>query len=515
MLSCSLGQVQLKLGDFKSSLSNFEKAFLDLGELLISTDSRAALEAFKTVHNLLKKSNEEVSVELLNNIGVLHFEKGEFELFQDIEKAGVAVELPRDKITTLSNLARLFEQLHKTETASLELELHRRMRSEKRAPSPGRASSEYVCCQCACCLQKMSNLMTRKETFTQVQEAASGSVFVQIPDVRATVAELKNAVRLFSQLSGATNLQIHGFDEKKIETHVGFHQHLLEAAKIHGDAAAEAEDQQNKHRLELARQAAIREEESRLAEEQKKVKLDKRKQEDIEEGCQHEQHLERIKVSGAQMKIGRVVGLSEKTGLKEMMRRADRVKRGKEKFQASYSLQCSEEKIGGHDLTLCDYTSNNSSQLESEFLRKLLCGVVALAWGTRSVFSEWQPCSHSFKEAVIGPKEHVHPQVKNIVIKEDGYIRSRLEGCWMGKAKNFQVLQNAWTILENNGLTECNDKYCGGLSFLLEWNSRETASKSLEANKIWSACLTSRNHVRRAEMTTGKLTWLKYKSLPS
>ncbi|GJX57271.1 protein CTR9 [Tanacetum coccineum] len=201
-----LGQVQLKLGDFKSSLSNFEKAvahiylqlnqttkahealkkavridprdpeaFLDLGELLISTDSGAALEAFKTARNLLKKSNEEVSVELLNNIGVLHFEKGEFELaeqtfkealgdgiwvklinsepqsdsigasddpiqkalnqpmdasvaarmykdmqlFQDIEKAGVAVELPWDKITTLSNLARLFEQLHKTETASL------------------------------------------------------------------------------------------------------------------------------------------------------------------------------------------------------------------------------------------------------------------------------------------------------------------------------------------------------------------------------------------------------------
>ncbi|GJS58301.1 protein CTR9 [Tanacetum coccineum] len=531
-----LGQVQLKLGDFKSSLSNFEKAvahiylqlnqttkahealkkavrivphdpeaFLDLGELFISTDSGAALEAFKTARNLLKKSNEEVSVELLNNIGVLHFEKGEFELaeqtfkealgdgiwvkliesealsdsigtsddpiqkalnqpvdasvaarmykdmqlFQDIEKAGVAVELPRDKITTLSNLARLFEQLHKTETASLlyrlilfkfpeyvdaylrlaaiakarnnvplsielirdalevddknpdalcmlgDLELKNddwvkakdTFRAAKDA-SNGKDSYATLCLGnwnyfAAVRSEKRApkleatHLEKSKELYTKVlvQEAASGSVFVQIPDVwinlahvhfsqgnfplaikmyqsclrkfyyntdsqillylarthyeaeqwqdckktllkaihlapsnytlrfdtgvalqkfsastlqktkrtvdevRATVAELKNAVRLFSQLSGATNLQIHGFDEKKIETHVGYCKHLLEAAKVHCDAA-ELEDQQNKHRLELARQAAIREEESRLAEEQKKVKLEKRKQED-------------------------------------------------------------------------------------------------------------------------------------------------------------------------------------------------------------------------------------------
>ncbi|PWA95531.1 binding protein [Artemisia annua] len=563
-----LGQVQLKLGDFKSSLSNFEKvldaypencetlkavahiylqlnqttkahealkkavridprdpeAFLDLGELLISTDSGAALEAFKTARNLLKKSNEEVSVELLNNIGVLHFEKGEFELaqqtfkealgdgiwvklidsepqsddpiqkalnqpmdsslaarmykdmqlFQDLEKAGVAVELPWDKITTLSNLARLFEQLHKTETASLlyrlilfkfpeyvdaylrlaaiakarnnvplsielirdalevddknpdalcmlgDLELKNddwvkakdtfraakdasngkdsyatlclgnwnyfaAVRSEKRAPKLEATHLEkskelytkvlvehpanmYAANGAGVVLAEKGQFDVAKELFTQVQEAASGSVFVQMPDVwinlahvhfaqgnfplaikmyqnclrkfyyntdnqillylarthyeaeqwqdckktllkaihlapsnytlrfdtgvalqkfsastlqktkrtveevRATVAELKNAVRLFSQLSAASNLQIHGFDEKKIETHVGYCKHLLEAAKVHCDAA-ELEDQQNKHRLELARQAAIREEESRLAEEQKKVKV--------------------------------------------------------------------------------------------------------------------------------------------------------------------------------------------------------------------------------------------------
>ncbi|PWA41819.1 RING/U-box superfamily protein [Artemisia annua] len=62
------------------------EAFLDLGELLFSTDSGASLEAFKTALNLLKKSNEEVSVELLNSIGILHFKKGEFELAQQTFK---------------------------------------------------------------------------------------------------------------------------------------------------------------------------------------------------------------------------------------------------------------------------------------------------------------------------------------------------------------------------------------------------------------------------------------------
>ncbi|MFS7991242.1 putative RNA polymerase-associated protein Ctr9 [Helianthus anomalus] len=589
-----LGQVQLKLGDFKSSLSNFEKvlevypencetlkavahiylqlnqttkahealkkatridprdpeAFLDLGELLIATDSGAALDAFKTARNLLKKANEEVSIELLNNIGVLHFERGEFELalqtfkealgdgiwlklmdtepqsdsigdpirntlyqpidsslaarkykdmqlFHNLEKDGISVDLPWDKITTLSNLARLFEQLHKTETASLlyrlilfkfpeyvdaylrlaaiaksrnnvplsielihdalqmdgknpdalcmlgDLELKNddwlkakdtfraakdasngkdsyatlclgnwnyfaAVRSEKRAPKLEATHLEkakelytkvliehpanmYAANGAGVVLAEKGQFDIAKELFTQVQEAASGSVFVQMPDVwinlahvhfaqgnfslaikmyqnclrkfyyntdsqillylarthyeaeqwqdckktllkaihlapsnytlrfdtgvalqkfsastlqktkrtvdevRATVAELKNAVRVFSLLSAASNLQFHGFDEKKIETHVGYCKHLLEAAKVHCDAA-ELEDQQNRHRLELARQAAIREEESRLAEEQKKVKLEKRKQEDeLKKVMQQEQHLERIK----------------------------------------------------------------------------------------------------------------------------------------------------------------------------------------------------------------------------
>ncbi|GJY65533.1 putative RNA-directed DNA polymerase [Tanacetum coccineum] len=62
---------------------------------------------------------------------------------------------------------------------------------------------------------------------------------------------------------------------------------------------------------------------------------------------------------------------------------------------------------------------------------------------------------------------------------------SRLENCWVGKAKNFHVLQNAWDIIDNNRLSECKVKYIGGLSFLFEWNSKDSALKSLETNKIW------------------------------
>ncbi|XP_059634757.1 protein CTR9 homolog [Cornus florida] len=577
-----LGQVQLKLGDFRSSLSNFEKvlevypencetlktlghiyiqlgqiekaqefirkaakidprdaqAYLDLGELLISTDAGAALDAFKTARVLLKKGGEEVPIELLNNIGVLQFERGEFELakqtfkealgdniwgnfiygapqscaidagasinqykdmqlFHRLELAGIIVELPWNKISTLFNMARLLEQLHDTERASIlyrlilfkypdyidaylrlaaiakarnnvqlsieligdalkvddkcpnallmlgDLELKNddwvkakdtfraakdaaagqdsyatlclgnwnyfaAVRSEKRAPKLEATHLEkakelytkvlvqhtanlYAANGAGVVLAEKGQFDVSKDLFTQVQEAASGNVFVQMPDVwinlahvhfaqgnftlavkmyqnclrkfyyntdnqvllylarthyeaeqwqdckktllraihlapsnytlrfdagvamqkfsastlqktkrtadevRSTVAELKNAVRVFSQLSAASNLHFHGFDEKKIETHVGYCKHLLEAAKVHCEAA-EREEQQNKQRQELARQVTIAEEARRKAEEQRKFQLEKRKQEDeLKKVMQQEQHLERIK----------------------------------------------------------------------------------------------------------------------------------------------------------------------------------------------------------------------------
>ncbi|CAH2052259.1 unnamed protein product [Thlaspi arvense] len=201
-----------------------------------------------------------------------------------------------------------------------------------------------------------------KDLFTQVQEAASGSVFRQMPDVwvnlahvyfaqgnfalavkmyqncfaevllqhrlsnssllgsfdlgavmqksssstlqkkkrtadevRSTVTEAENAVRVFTQLSGASDLHVHGFDSKKIQTHVQYCTHLLEGAKVHREAA-EREELQNRQRLEVARQAALAEEARRKAEEHRKYQLEKRKQEDeLRRLKQEEEKIQRIK----------------------------------------------------------------------------------------------------------------------------------------------------------------------------------------------------------------------------
>ncbi|XP_057998658.1 protein CTR9 homolog [Hevea brasiliensis] len=117
-----------------------------------------------------------------------------------------------------------------------------------------------------------------------------------VDEVRSTVDELENAVRLFSQLSASSNLHFHGFDEKKINTHVEYCKHLLDAAKVHREAA-EREEQQNRQRQEVARQMALAEEARRKAEEQRKFQLERRKQEDEAKRVrQQEEHFERVKV---------------------------------------------------------------------------------------------------------------------------------------------------------------------------------------------------------------------------
>ncbi|KAI4344590.1 hypothetical protein L6164_011798 [Bauhinia variegata] len=501
-----LGQVQLKLGDFKSTLSNFEKvlghiyiqlgqtdkglefmrkatkidsrdaqAFLELGELLILSDTGAALDAFKTARILFKKGGQEAPVELLNNIGVLQFERGDFELaqqtfvealgdgiwvsfidnekkssvdafastlqfedmqlFHELESNDHHVEVPWNKVTVLFNLGRLLEQLNESKTASIlyrlilfkypdyidaylrlaaiakarnnillsielvsdalkvndkcpnalsmlgELELKNddwvkaketlrsasdatdgkdsysilslgnwnyfaASRNEKRNPKLEATHLEkakevytrvlmqhtanlYAANGAGVVFAEKGHFDVSKDIFTQVQEAASGSVFVQMPDVwinlahvyfaqgnfalavkmyqnclrkfyyntdsqillylarthyeaercrnakvlsihittgkkvRSTVAGLRNAVRIFSQLSAASNLHIHGFDEKKIDTHVGYCNHLLSAAK---------------------------------AEEQRKYQLERRKQEDeLKRVQQQEDHFKRVR----------------------------------------------------------------------------------------------------------------------------------------------------------------------------------------------------------------------------
>ncbi|PWA91164.1 nucleotide-binding alpha-beta plait domain-containing protein [Artemisia annua] len=93
--------------------------------------------------------------------------------------------------------------------------------------------------------------------------------------------------------------------------------------------------------------------------------------------------------------------------------------------------------------------------------------------------------NHSFREVVVGPQEDPKPLRQLVKVDEDMYIRTTLEKCWAGKAKNFQVLQNAWNIVSNNGLDGCKVKYVGGLFLLFEWGSREEACQSLKENKSW------------------------------
>lgn len=90
--------------------------------------------------------------------------------------------------------------------------------------------------------------------------------------MRTAVTELEVAISVFRQLSAGFNQNIHGIDEKKIETHVSYCKHLLDAAKVYREAA-EIEEQQSRQRLELARQVSLAEEARRKAEEQKKLQV--------------------------------------------------------------------------------------------------------------------------------------------------------------------------------------------------------------------------------------------------
>ncbi|RWW04525.1 hypothetical protein GW17_00032243 [Ensete ventricosum] len=239
------------------------------------------------------------------------FQYKDFSLFHQLEEDGSCIELPSSKVTTLFNYARLLEQVNDTEKASnmYRLILFKvctfipfAIRNEKRGPK-----------------LEATHLEKAKELYTKVS-------------VRSTVTELKNAVCIFSQLSAASIYHSHGFDEKKLETHVEYCKHLLDAAKVHCEAA-EREEQQNRQRLEVARQVSLAEEARRKAEEQRKFQasyyiltlmcsvfnssvtydfryqalrpyleismmnqLEKRKQEDeLKQVMQQEEHFERIK----------------------------------------------------------------------------------------------------------------------------------------------------------------------------------------------------------------------------
>lgn len=63
-------------------------------------------------------ADNKVNAHVLDGISSIHLYQN-MQIFHKLEEHGYCVELPWNKVTVLFNLARLLEQLHNTETASL------------------------------------------------------------------------------------------------------------------------------------------------------------------------------------------------------------------------------------------------------------------------------------------------------------------------------------------------------------------------------------------------------------
>ncbi|GJV50928.1 RNA-directed DNA polymerase, eukaryota [Tanacetum coccineum] len=67
----------------------------------------------------------------------------------------------------------------------------------------------------------------------------------------------------------------------------------------------------------------------------------------------------------------------------------------------------------------------------------------------------------------------------NIQVKEE--VCKRFKKCMVADVKNFEILQNIWRTMKEEGIGECNIRYIGGLSILIECRS-ETAAQTLLQN---------------------------------
>ncbi|GKC64553.1 nucleotide-binding alpha-beta plait domain-containing protein [Tanacetum coccineum] len=97
----------------------------------------------------------------------------------------------------------------------------------------------------------------------------------------------------------------------------------------------------------------------------------------------------------------------------------------------------------------------------------------------------------------------------------DETLKAKLDRCWVAKAKNFEILKNAWDIITKNGLEDCKIKYVGGLSFLFEWPSFEAATKSLSANMLWlQQWFDVLKMWKDNDEAFGRLAWINFDGLP-
>ncbi|ERM95394.1 hypothetical protein AMTR_s00008p00223790 [Amborella trichopoda] len=223
----------------------------------------------------------------------------DFSFFQKLEEDDIPLELPWDKVTALFNQARLLEQLHDTEKtcflyklilfkfpdygdAYLQLAAISKSRNNIRMSIELIGNVLKVNEKCPDALSMLGSLEFKgddwfkaKETFKAAREATDGrdssatlslgnwNYFAAVRNEKkepkldaGSLAELKNALREFSQLSAATCYHFPGFDEKKIETHAGYCKHLLNAAKVHCEAE-KREEQPIRQKLEVARQLVL------------------------------------------------------------------------------------------------------------------------------------------------------------------------------------------------------------------------------------------------------------------
>ncbi|EGG16854.1 RNA polymerase II complex component [Cavenderia fasciculata] len=102
---------------------NDSSNWLELAQLLESSDVSSSLDAYEKGINLLKKDGIEISTEILNNMAVLNHRKGSFSnaeklYLKVIEASGHKLEdFKAVNITTTYNLARLYESMNKFDQA--------------------------------------------------------------------------------------------------------------------------------------------------------------------------------------------------------------------------------------------------------------------------------------------------------------------------------------------------------------------------------------------------------------
>ncbi|XP_028550486.1 protein CTR9 homolog [Dendrobium catenatum] len=136
----------------------------------------------------------------------------------------------------------------------------------------------------------MQELQCKKNSASTLQKSK-----ITANELHATVTELKNAVRVFNQLSAASSYHSHGINEKKMRTHEKYCKHLLDAAKVHCEAV-EREEQHNHLKLEDNRRYSLAEEARRKSNEQRKYQLKRRKKEDeLKRAIRQKENFERIK----------------------------------------------------------------------------------------------------------------------------------------------------------------------------------------------------------------------------